>query len=352
MTHPPLLQSQIANRKSKIPLMPDIRVSSWTELQERLYAGSWQHALRRFRSTFAFRGMWDASADLTTSLVRLGGPKYARQEGHLLRNFRKYARRDSVPGDSIWNWLALAQHHGLPTRLLDWTFSPYVALHFATEDIATYGWDGVIWCVDYSRAHALLPRALRDVLERESADVFTAEMLADVADSLPKLDALAKRHPFAVFFEPPSLDDRIVNQFAMFSLMSSPTASLEHWLAEHPKLWHRLIIPAQLKWEVRDKLDQANVTERVLFPGLDGLSRWLRRYYSPRTDERAEPPPNDAVRASSFAAPPRPGEEYTTKVEREPPNPNGHRSRRRKRSIKENTEGTHREDNEQSRSRT
>lgn len=297
--------------------MPDVRVSSWAELQERLYAGSWQEGLRRFRSTYAFRGMYDAASDLTTSLVRLGGTRYARQEGHLLRNFRKYARRDSVPGDSVWNWLALAQHHGLPSRLLDWTFSPYVALHFATEEITTYGRDGVVWCVDYARAHALLPQGLRDELERETADVFSAEMLGHVADSLSKFDALGKKHPFVVFFEPPSLDDRIVNQFALFSMMSSATASLEHWLADHPKLWHRLIIPAQLKWEVRDKLDQANVTERVLFPGLDGLSRWLKRYYSPRTDSAREVPSGEIT--GPPASPPSPGADYPSKVERERP---------------------------------
>ena len=84
------------------------------------------------------------------------------------------------------------------------------------------------------------------------------------------------REPFVVYIEPPSIDPRILNQFALFSLMSSPTASLENWLREHPELHRRVAVPADLKWEVRDKLDQANVTERVLFPGLDGICKDLK----------------------------------------------------------------------------
>ena len=143
-----------------------------------------------------------------------------------------------------------------------------------------FGTDGVVWCVDYARANSLLPQVLKDIAARECAGVFTAEMLDEAADSLAKFDELGRENPFVVFLEPPSLDARIVNQFALFSMMSSPTARLDEWLANHPDLYRRLIIPASLKWEVRDKLDQANVTERVLFPGLDGLSRWLKRYYT------------------------------------------------------------------------
>jgi hypothetical protein len=259
--------------------MDEIRVTSWGELTEILYADSWHEGIRRFRSDYAFRGVEAPEAELLTGLMRLGDG-FADMEGHLLRNFRKYAYRDAVPADLFWNWLALGQHHGLPTRLLDWTFSPYVALHFATEHQSWYDADGIVWCVDFIKAKRFLPQALCRVLEEEGANVFTAEMLAHVADSLDALEALQKE-PFVVFFEPPSLDERIINQFALFALMSKVDATLDRWLEAHPGLARRIIIPAKLKWEVRDKLDQANVTERVLYPGLDGLSRWLKRQYTP-----------------------------------------------------------------------
>lgn len=260
--------------------MNEVRVESWAELQEALFDESWNPDLQRFRSQYAFRGLSDARNGLSMSLKRLGGP-YAQMETHLLRNFRKYAHRNATEEDSIWHWLALAQHHGLPTRLLDWTYSPLVAMHFATDNMEKFGMDGVVWAVHYGRAHELLPRKLRDELHREGSDVFTVEMLSSVTPSLHDLAALSE-DPYLFFLEPPAIDDRIINQYALFSVVSDPATELDEWLQQYPDLWKKIIIPSGLKWEIRDKLDQSNITERVLFPGLDGLSLWLRRHYRPR----------------------------------------------------------------------
>jgi hypothetical protein len=270
----------------------EIRVESWTELHDRLFEDAFREDIGRFRSSQAFRGASRSEYVIETSLMRLGGD-YARMEHHLLRNFRKYASRSDVPQDSLWNWLAVAQHHGLPTRLLDWTFSPFVALHFATAPLDRMDQDGAVWMVDFVKAHRLVPDMLRRQLDEEGGDVFTAEMLDRSATSLHGLAGLGAE-PFLVFLEPPSLDERIVNQYALFSMMSSATARLDEWLECHPLLWRKLVIPAALKWEVRDKLDQANVTERVLFPGLDGLSTWLRRFYTPRPRDGESPTPGVA----------------------------------------------------------
>lgn len=263
--------------------MQEIRVRDWNELNNELFQNSWYAPHGRFRGPFVFRGMSSSKWDLQTSLMRVGG-RYEKLEASMLRNFRKYAHRDAAPGDSFWHWLALAQHHGLPTRLLDWTFSPHVAAHFATEDVNEFAMDGVVWRVDFVRLHELLPKALRRLLKKESAAAFNTEMLDRYASSLDELDRKFRKagSPGVLFFEPPSLDERIVNQAAFFSVMSPATTRLDHWLEEScPELGLKIVIPASVKLEIRDKLDMMNLTERMIYPGLDGLSRWLKRYYSP-----------------------------------------------------------------------
>jgi hypothetical protein len=162
---------------------------------------------------------------------------------------------------------------------LDWSVSPKVAAHFATYEEEHFDKDGAIWCVNVAKARALLPDVLLEKLRQEYAFLFSIEMLESFT-SLAEFDHLAKVRDFVMFFEPPSLDDRIINQGAIMSAMPGATLELEPFLKKH-NLAHRIIIPSKLKWELRDKLDQDNVTERMLFPGLDGLSRWLKRYYGP-----------------------------------------------------------------------
>lgn len=263
----------------------EYHAGSWNELSDLLFEGAWQADLGRLRSPWVFRGQGDAGFDLTTSLQRIG-PNFREVESPLLRAFRRYAHR-SGPGrsDTVWNWLALAQHHGLPTRLLDWSYSPYVALHFATCETELWRHDGAVWCVDFAHFNRRLPEVMQEVLRSEGASVFTAEMTADCADAVPALDALAPE-PFLLFFEPPSFDDRIVNQFALFALLSGADTVMGEWLRKQAgESLRRIVIPADLKREVRDRLDQTGVTERVLLPGLDGLSAWLSRYYGYRSRE-------------------------------------------------------------------
>jgi len=123
--------------------------------------------------------------------------------------------------------------------------------------------------------------------------LFTTGMLDATTKSLDDFDKCGHEHgeTSVLFFEPPSLDARITNQSAVFSVISGAANSLNTWLQAHSDLYRKVVIPANLKWLVRDHLDQANVTERVLFPGLDGLSRWLGRYYGERPALNYSRPP-------------------------------------------------------------
>lgn len=261
-------------------------VRTWNQLNTALFAGTWDPSIRRHRSTFAYRGVEDETYKLSNGLSRLGEP-YPNLERNLLKQFKKYAHDEVTARDTDWHWLAIAQHYGLPTRLLDWTYAPLVAAHFATSDINTFDRDGAIWKVDFSQAHKLLNKELTDRLNVLGAQIFSVDALFEAVRDLEEFEAKGgPQAELAVFFEPPAIDERIVNQFAYFSVLTDPLLAFDDWLVL-PNVAGlvsatKIIIPSALKWEIRDKLDQSNLNERVLMTGVDGLCSWLKRHYTPR----------------------------------------------------------------------
>jgi FRG domain len=259
----------------------EVTVNNWTELMD-AFAGDAKHFqdIGRHRSDKAYRGMADANWPVFTSLQRVNKTAFVQVEKHLLRNFQKYAPQNSVIFDTFWNWLTLAQHHGLPTRVLDWSYSPLIALHFALDNYTVFSnnSDAAIWAVDLEKLKQTLPYDISLRFMQDKAFTFTMEALEELWEKLELLtnDSL---DDFMIFFEPPSFDDRIINQYALLSATRNPQTIVSDWLQKHPDLYNRIIIPNKLKWEFRDRLDQINITERIIYPGLDGLCMWLKRWY-------------------------------------------------------------------------
>lgn len=235
----------------------------------------------RHRDTGVYHGSSAADHPLLTSLDRLGGthPPHtkAHLEAHILRNFARYSR-PHLPAETTneWEILVVAQHHGAPTRLLDWSYSPLVAAHFATRDPGPAG-PRAIWRLDWQMLHAAfhLPRLallIQDLLGLFGpGDLFTPWRLFE--GSTP---------PFACMIEPPSLDTRVTAQGAVFTLCSDASQAFDAFLEQQglAATLTKFIIPEVAVGRLRDQLDLAGVDDRRLFPGLDGVAAALRRYYA------------------------------------------------------------------------
>lgn len=103
-------------------------------------------------------------------------------------------------------------------------------------------------------------------------------MLKQLTDSLEKYDVDMKDQSL-VLLEPPSIDQRIINQYSNFSVMPQGITCMEAFLADNTKRTMRYIITKELRWQVRDLLDKNNINERIMYPGLDGLTDWMNRHY-------------------------------------------------------------------------
>jgi hypothetical protein len=276
----------------------EIRVSSWLDLISELHSRQIIQLRsdegNHLRAPYVFRGMDAASWNLVTSLERLpktGTTDIRLVERSLIRSFRKYADAGAFDQKSQWYVLAVAQHNGLPTRCLDWTASPLVAAHFACGDEKYKNDDGAIWCL-HAGILRDINRPIIEAIKRHNPNASTLHGDAWVYDTrtleasfvdLDAIDATSSAGDVMLLWEPPSLDRRIASQSGLLTVMNSEIGSQNAFLLKHcaryPDLLIRVVLNAKMKSEVRDMLDQNNVTERVLFPGSPGLCSWLKRFY-------------------------------------------------------------------------
>ena len=236
----------------------------------------------RYRSSYFYRGLPDESYSLTTSLYRNCGEHSVTLEKPLLENFIKYVSIEYPTIDeSIWKAMIIGQHHGLPTRLLDWTHSTLAGLHFAeTEpDLSNLEKrDCAVWRIDAREINQRLPEKYKKVLNEKKTFIFSVENLSRVTNSIDEYDEDMQGQAL-VTLEPPSIDQRIVNQYSFFTVVPHGIERMEDFLDKYTNNTVKYIIDRKLRWDLRDILDQLNMNERMIYPGMDGIAKWLARHY-------------------------------------------------------------------------
>jgi len=210
------------------------------------------------RGSHQYRGQSRASWALLPKLTREGGPvacglgfgeTWQGKEQHILSEFRTRAPRYehdrdlTTVGDlelAIW-----AQHHGAPTRLLDWTLNPLAALYFAVEE-GEDDHDGAVWAIAWHR-----------------------ELIASSPDGpLPQLECGVR------FIIPPRLFHRSATQASILAVWGDPRLPFDDVVNSPQDLW-KIIVPKEARPCIRWSLHCLGVDRETLFPDMDGLGRYL-----------------------------------------------------------------------------
>jgi len=244
---------------NSLALRADV-LSSWRQFKD------WAAEVARQKGMGAFRGHGDSRFALSTTLQRAGRHRLERYCSETIQIFCSHTeavlgRRFSLSNaNDLSTLIGLAQHHGLPTPLLDWTRSPYVAAFFAFADALEWGGN------------------------RTSTHV----RIYGLANEYCRLNKPILKIPyFAPYAEPlqmsPLNNPRLYAQQGLF--MVTNTTNVEHVLLEMgarvgKEYLVAVDVPTSLASEALEDLQYMGLTAATMFPGLDGVCRMMRHAMS------------------------------------------------------------------------
>ncbi len=250
---------------------PVVHIATWEQFEKEIDKKPYRN--------WIFRGQSNASWKLESSLYRLfadiqkiieaskGKPRRFSRIGHerqLLRQFKEHAHLylDTLPSinDDI-EWLCLMQRYGTPTRLLDMTFSPYVAAFFALEA-------GHEDCSVFALRYRYFTELDKDFL---GEDYREKDVFADVRGE--------KSYLFP--YEPKVRDERLVTQQGLFLASSNNYQSYDQIISIYdpePSIKHcvKYVLSKCLRYDGLRKFKLMNISRATLFPGIDGFCESLK----------------------------------------------------------------------------
>ncbi len=222
-----------------------------------------------------YRGQPNEEYDLTPGIYRAADLSSSDAED-LKSSFILRAKSYGVKYDynNIWDWYQIMQHHGIPTRLLDWSEGYLIALYFAVRN-PKEGINPTVWAFPPHKFNKTSSNDdgifYSDKITRDTDDEIVDKYINDRDINLPK-------YPICIY--PAHVNPRMQAQRSCFTVHGKLKNGIEELLKENKTLkFTKLTIDSESSFDVKDELFSAGISESTLFPDLDGLARELRFDY-------------------------------------------------------------------------
>ena len=214
-----------------------------------------------------------ARGDDRSTLLTIEQSLEHRLAGHFKQNALRMVEERPM---GEWEWLFLMRHHGVPSRLLDWSESPLTALYFAAQSMDGVSVDGAIW--------VLWPRAL-NALSNLTAPGIPSFLEDEEALRNYHPDVISKGHPPGlgpVAGLAPRNSARMQAQLGVFSIHELTMTPIEKLKDPNGRVQHvgKYIVPSAAKETILQELADIGVTRLSLFPDLDSAALVARKAVS------------------------------------------------------------------------